>query len=895
MKLRLLLICLLFSVAPAVHALRPYRVADIDPTFHSAGSGAGKFVRTGRRAVFTAGTPALGLWSSDGSPAGTIRLVTNATSIGYIAATGEALFFEGCDPQRCRLQITDGTVAGTRVLPGLASSDDSVAIAGARRIFFVGRSADSPGLWTSDGTAGGTRLVKRFEPGSNGPELHHFVWFRDRLWFFVGDALWISDGKTAGTKKVATVGSVDQAGFVGTRLVFFVEVNDTFNARLWSSDGTAQGTKPLGVVSNLANHLAPFATAGGTAYFLAIEETPDFVHSVMWATDGTAAHTRKLATFDLFDAGPPIALGSRVAFIGGDEAHGDELWVSDGWPGGPRGIDICPGSCSSVEELGAVDGARLWFSARSGNDGSELWTSDGTPAGTRQVEDLDPGSPSSDPHDFIVGDGRAYFATGSFVGSEGFWVSDGTAAGTRRLVERHDPEHSLGLRLGAVVAGRAFLSLVDDSHGSEPWVSDGTVAGTRLIKDLFVAQDGGSFPQVLMPAGDRCFFFPTTDFDITHELWVSNGTAAGTSLAYRFESGFSVDPSSFVSADLGGRLALYRVTGPDSGEILVSDGTPGGTEPIHSTDVRPNGQLRAVLGRLFFQAEDSDHGMELWTSDGRPEGTIRLSDFPNPFPFADRNSDERHGFFEVAGGVAFLVADEFGRFEPWFSDGTIGGTRHLADVYPALVAPFFSLASDVVSAGGKYFFVSGEGAPSLWVSDLTVAGTHSLGPVTTQGGFPASVAGLAATSERALVFYRTFEEFGFWSSDGTDFRFGALVGLADGTKRVPWGDRLVFGGETEETGDSLYVTDGTAVGTVRLTYPNGDVISGFVHLAVLGGRLAFASSNGVWDTDGTPGGTVRRLAPYAGGFLQEFVRAGERIFFPWYDAQHGTEIWALRP
>ncbi|HXU29205.1 MAG TPA: hypothetical protein VN851_01395, partial [Thermoanaerobaculia bacterium] len=231
------LACLLFALAPAAHALQPYRVADVDPTFHSRGSGAGGFVRVGRRAVFTAGTPNLGLWSTDGSSAGTIRLVANVTSIETLAATGEALFFRGCDPQNCRLQITDGTVAGTRVLPGLADSDYGVAIAGARRIFFVGLSADSPGLWTSDGTPGGTRLVKRFELDHNVSTLHHFVWFRERLWFFAGDTLWTSDGKATGTRKVAKVGSVDQAGAASTRLVFFVRLGDTSDSRLWSSDG----------------------------------------------------------------------------------------------------------------------------------------------------------------------------------------------------------------------------------------------------------------------------------------------------------------------------------------------------------------------------------------------------------------------------------------------------------------------------------------------------------------------------------------------------------------------------------------------------------------------------------------------------------------------------------
>ncbi|HXU44713.1 MAG TPA: hypothetical protein VN783_04250, partial [Thermoanaerobaculia bacterium] len=578
MKLRSILACLLFplALAPAARALTPYRVADVDPTFHSVGSSPDGFVRVGQRAVFFASLPSRGVWSSDGTSAGTVRLLANPSSIETVAATGELLFLRTCDTQgHCRLQVTDGTHPGTRALPGTPSPGGNVAIAAARRIFFVGTGAASPGLWTSDGTPAGTRLVKRFEEPSAG-QLHSFVWLRERLWFFLGDALWTSNGTAAGTRKIATVGSVSQAAIAGSRLVFFVAPNDGSDDRLWSSDGTAQGTKALGAVRSFSFDLAGIVSAGGRAYFWAPRREPDFENQ-LWTTDGTAAHTRKLATFGFFDVGPLLAVGSRVAFVASDSAHGSELWSSDGRPGGTRGIDVCPGTCSGVEELGAADGARLWFAGTTPGQGEELWTSDLTAAGTRRVKDLAPGFPSSRPRGFLAGGGRVFFAAGDDFELAELWVSDATAAGTVRLARQDDPERSLELLFGTIAGGRAFFRLADDSHGAEPWVSDGTVAGTALIADLAPAQEGGSFPRVLMPAGGRCFFFTSPDNDETDELWVSDGTAAGTALAYRFESSFDPSRSDFKSADLLGRLVWFRDTSFESGEIWVSDGTPGGT------------------------------------------------------------------------------------------------------------------------------------------------------------------------------------------------------------------------------------------------------------------------------------------------------------------------------
>src|SRR6185295_4814851 len=250
--------------------------------------------------------------------------------------------------------------------------------------------------------------------------------------------------------------------------------------------------------------------------------------------------------------------------------------------------------------------------------------------------------------------------------------------------------------------------------------------------------------------------------------------------------------------------------------------------------------LRVVGSRLFFLAADSAHGGELWTSDGTPEGTVRLSDFPNPEPFPDSGSQKRQGLRALGGRVAFSAADELGRFEPWVSDGTIGGTRHLADVYPALVAPFFELSSEVVELGGRFFFVSGEESevgtePALWVSDLTPAGTRKVGPLADRAGRPASEVALLPLGARVLLFYSSPEESGFLSTDGASLVPGGRAGL--GSTPVAWGARLAFRGEDSR----LYATDGTEAGTVRLTYPNGSEVLNPALGDVLAGRLAFST------------------------------------------------------
>lgn len=896
--LSILALALVFPLAPAAQALQPYRVADVDPTFHSGSSGPRNFVRVGRRTLFTAYVKGLGLWSTNGTAAGTVRLLNHQFSILNMVSSGELVYFTGCNlDQLCRMYITDGTVAGTHAfgrVTGYPIEEGDVVVAGPRRIYFSLGDFDTVAgneLWTSDGTVAGTRRVKDIALGSGGSQPVKLVWLRERLWFFSWDSLWTSDGTANGTRKVAdVVGHPVVAGTAGSRLVFLTQDLDDDKYRFWGSDGTAQGTKVLGgppfTVSSFL--LGSFTTAGSNAFFFF--QADQDAERQLWVTDGTTVRTRKLASFGPFDVVSRLmAAGSRVAFVAEDAARGRELWVSDGRPEGTRGIDVCPGSCSGVQRMGAADGNRIWFAGTGETGDEELWLSDLTPAGTRRLKDIVPGGRSSSPRSFMVGGGRVYFAANNLFGFTELWTSNGTAGSTRRIANATHPT-SFDLSQGSVVEGRAYFNATD-SHGSEPWVSDGTVAGTGLIADIEPDQDGGSFPESLMAAGGRCFF-ASANGQVETELWVSDGSAAGTALVSRFPVRNDVFANGLKSYDLGGRLILSLREGDLPSDLWASDGTPGGTFSLTQGELRYISRVRVVGGRLFFVATDSVHGTELWTSDGTVSGTLRLTDFANsqPFPFGERGP-----LREVRGRVAFLVADELGQLEPWISDGTIGGTRHLAEVHPALVPPFFELSSEVVEVQGKLFFVSGEQSeigttPALWISDLTEAGTRKVADLPADEFGPTREFAITPLGNRVLIFYQATYMYGFVSSDGSGLQPGARVGLKFESKPIAWGNRVAYFGDDGR----LYVTDGTAAGTRALKFPSGRPV-GTSAVAVLGGRLAFATETGIWDTDGTPAGTKRRLSPYSSSAPRDFVRAGERIFFPWYDAEAGTELWALRP
>jgi ELWxxDGT repeat protein len=87
--------------------------------------------------------------------------------------------------------------------------------------------------------------------------------------------------------------------------------------------------------------------------------------------------------------------------------------------------------------------------------------------------------------------------------------------------------------------------------------------------------------------------------------------------------------------------------------------------------------LAVIAGVAYLIVCDAVHGPQLWTSDGTPEGTVRVSDVKPPGfkPFSTSYAgtlDDVHYFY---------ANDRVHGTELWRTDGTRAGTRLVKDIW----------------------------------------------------------------------------------------------------------------------------------------------------------------------------------------------------------------------
>ena len=181
-------------------------------------------------------------------------------------------------------------------------------------------------------------------------------------------------------------------------------------------------------------------------------------------------------------------------------------------------------------------------------------------------------------------------------------------------------------------------------------------------------------------------------------------------------AGFTVSNGAlfFVANDSASGTELWKTEGTAAGTVKVKDIVPGSAQGSNINF------LTDVNGTLFFSAGDTTHGVELWKSDGTDAGTVMVKDI-NPNAGSSLPS-----FITNVNGTAFFVANDGVHGKAlWKSDGTANGTVLVKDVNtdPNTAAdPFFS---NLVAFNGQLFFTAHDATHGveLWKSDGTGAGT----------------------------------------------------------------------------------------------------------------------------------------------------------------------------
>jgi ELWxxDGT repeat protein len=637
----------------------------------------------------TAGTVAI-----PGMRAFEFVLTHGALALGFGADTGGT---GGSD-----LWATDGTVAGSaRLLGNVIRSHPVLGNRGGLaawngRIWFARAMATGPELWSTDGTVAGTTFHTQIAGPSTATLMGPVYPIANGLVFTFGGRMWRSDGTPAGTGEIAGLpcNSFGQmTPFQGRVYGHAVANVGAAGYELWSTDGTAAGTSmvvEIGPGGENGSPTALLATPQGV-WFRAVRGISGV--NELWLATGPQTAQRIGA---LPGNGPPAnspmtAFGGGVLLIATEPSTGTEPWYAPPGQAPFRLADIMqtvPGIDTSVAVRGRD---RLFFVADDGVHGRELWTSDGTAAGTA-VLDLTAGGVGSFQNaqtDRLVpfGDGTA--AVTRVVGNPTRWtvvVTDGSPAGT----------HTLPM-VSATGTPWLLAPRGDDLFaydGQRLFRSDGTPAGTVqlpislpgvggsqlfaldqwLVLDnggVLYATDGVQAPLALS-SGLRATVLGVVGglvvFDDGRGVMATDGTVAGTTL-------LTSQPSFAEFTDSDGIRLLFH----DSSALWLTDGTPAGTRPLVAlSGLQVPGRVALTRTGIFALLFDQAFGRELHRYDETLSQFVRVVDL---FPGTGTGVE---AVYRAGDGDTLLLAATDGTtgLEPWVSDGTAAGMRLLADVRP---------------------------------------------------------------------------------------------------------------------------------------------------------------------------------------------------------------------
>ncbi len=419
-RLPLTILAATFLVSAGALAQNPTLVKDIYPGTATVATAPATFESvlgvSGGRVVLSGWDSNLddGVWVTDGTPAGTRRIL-DLPGLARGADLDGTFYFAASAQDGRALWKTDGTVAGTALVywfnadPSAHTTFRNLTKAGGRLFFTVDDGVHGEELWTSEGSAAGTRLVKDLTPGPAGSfdDTASFVELGGTLLFSCGFSapcgLWRSDGTESGTYRLADV-EMTREGVEVSGAVSFSGTDAAHGMEPWKSDGTAAGTVLVrdivpGAASSYPTSLVRFA--GGFCFHVQDDGST-------WKSDGTEAGTVEIPTFQ--STYPLVPAGARLF-----TAIGSQLWSSDGTAVGTQLARDFGASISLYPSVAIPGALLLWVDRDAG--GLELWRSDGTPAGTTIVT--------------VIETGNAVASSGGGVtiaGSALFFVFNGSAS-----------------------------------------------------------------------------------------------------------------------------------------------------------------------------------------------------------------------------------------------------------------------------------------------------------------------------------------------------------------------------------------------------------------------------------------------------------------------------------
>lgn len=489
---------------------------------------------SGQRAYFLANTntatPAIELWTTDGTPANTYRLLDApqlayatlpASSFAVVPDGATAYFTAARSPEGIEPWVTDGTPEGTHILKDIntyAADWGSVpgtptVIAPGRVVFSAVDAVSGYEPWVTDGTGIGTQRIIDIAGGSYSSNPHAVsrignqglifstVWPLSTIYAFLWDG-----SALAAQQLIPDPGLNLPTGF----------------AQITYAQPTPNGT-----YLNAQNRMLLLS---GSPPTLSNQTLPPTNVTPVYNPNNPIGVSAPFAG-GIICSGSALGTGTEPVFFGSSPA--DARVIKNIAPGTnsslPQGFTYLPGG-------GPTGAGGVLFFANTTNTGTEPWFTDGTDAGTVQIGDISPGPISSWPvtNDQLgitrqpptIWNNRAFFIASvvAAVPATSLVVTNGTPAGTS--VISLNLLQIRGNFLAATTQGVFFIaSPFGASSDTELYITDGTAANTRRVIDLTPGSPGTTW-QWIASADDRLYL--ATGTTTTQRFYVTQGTAATT-------------------------------------------------------------------------------------------------------------------------------------------------------------------------------------------------------------------------------------------------------------------------------------------------------------------------------------------------------------------------------
>jgi len=600
------------------------------------------------------------LWRVAPSGSSATQVMSISTAIGgQVRILGEAggqiLFYrDGYDTTLPALYVSDGTSAGTFKVSDLTEPLQSIhTIANINnKILFAIRynrhsSEDTPDIWLSDGTVGGTTLASGFFD-SFGLSNSNIIHIENNSILFKADKsgatkeLWKTDLTIPGTTKILSL----PTNLNEKKLSFLFEamnktwwsafVEDNQSSKLITIDSN---TSTISQAFNIGLKLKSSFLHKYDVFFSFGQTTPEWIkaNNKLYFISKVNGSSRKLFELDtktynftekitlnsdekhlatvgnkiyisdkvhnlrIFDAINEISEnrtglavtdskfsqnGNKLLFTGYDLVTGTEPWISDGSIANTLLIkDVTTGALSTYVQKVSNFGAQFLFSTL-----DSLYITDGTSPGTQLLSSSF--SPGGAPRQFTELNSKSYFISVTSANGTELWVTDGTSgAGTSMVKDiRSGSLSSLSIVDNLSIVNGQLLFWADDGvNGKEPWISDGTSGGTQLLLDIRSGVSTSS-PMPIGNISENLFLFAANNSTNGNELWITDGTLAGTKMLIDLCPGSC--SSSFDHSNIlidNGKLYFWQLVTNGSTStysvLWVTDGTEVGTKQI--ADIRP--------------------------------------------------------------------------------------------------------------------------------------------------------------------------------------------------------------------------------------------------------------------------------------------------------------------